>query len=74
MVYFKENYKFTRIRGLGSKICQEGPTFPGGGSTFFQVGGGGVAGVKCLFWQTIELVIFQEGVRTLYPIPLDPRM
>ena len=39
MVYFKENYKFTRIRGLGSKICQEGPTFPGGG-TFFQGGGG----------------------------------
>ena len=52
MVYFKENYKFTRIRGLGSKICQEGPTFPGGGGVYLFSGGGGGGGGQMLILAT----------------------
>ena len=47
MVYFKENYKFTRFRGRGwgggrvSKIFKEGQTFSGGGGLIFSRGVGG---------------------------------
>ena len=41
MVYFKENYHFSRIRS-GSSISQGVQLFPGGG------GGGGGGGVQLL--------------------------
>ena len=43
MVYFKENYNFTRFRGWGrvSNIFQEGPTFSRGVKLFQRGAGGG---------------------------------
>ena len=60
MVYFKENYNFTRFRGGG------------GVSNLFQGGGRGL-GVQMLILETHRTFDFPGGVRTLYP-PLDPHM
>ena len=61
MIYFKENYNFTRFRG-------------GGGPTYSR-GGGRELGVQMLILETLITFDFQEGVRTLYPPPpLDPHM
>ena len=51
MVYFKENYNFTRFRG-------------GGGVQ--PIGGGGL-GVQMLILETHRTFDFPGGVRTLYP-------
>ena len=49
MVYFKENYNFTRFRGGGG-----GPTYSGGG------GGGGLE-VQMLILETHRTFDFQGG-------------
>ena len=63
MVYFKENYNFTRFLGVGvgwggsPTFSRRAQLFPGG-SNFFQ---GGMAGVQMLILATQRTVIFQEG-------------
>ena len=52
MVYFKENYNFTRFRG-------------GGGPTYSRGGGG--LGVQMLILETHRTFDFPGGVGTLYP-------
>ena len=60
MVYFKENYSFTRFQGWGrvSKIFQEGPTFSSEGSNFFQGVG---RGVQMLIIETHRTCDFPGG-------------
>ena len=78
MVYFKENYNFTRFRGGGvPNIFQEGPTF----SKLFPVkaggreGGGRRRGVQMLILETHRACDFPGGgANPLSPSPLDPRM
>ena len=71
MVYFNENYNFTRFRGGGgSNIFQEGPTFSRGVKLF----PGGV-GVQMLILETHRTCDFPGGVvNPLSPSPLDPPM
>ena len=59
MVYFKENYNFTRFRGGGGG----GPIYSGGGG---GGGGGRGLGVQMLILET-HRAFFPGGVRTLYP-------
>ena len=58
MVYFKENYNFTRFQGGGGG---------GGGVQSIPGGGGRGLGVQILILETHRTFFFQEGVRTLYP-------
>ena len=73
MVYFKENYNFTRFLGGGSPTFSRRVQLFPGGSNFFQ-GGGVVAGVQMLILATQRTVIFQEGGADPLSPPLDPRM
>ena len=59
MVYFKENYNFTRFRGEG------GPTYSGGGG---GGGGGRGLGVQMLILETHRTFDFPGGG----PDPLSP--
>ena len=59
MVYFKENYNFTRFRG-------------GGGSNLFQGGRG--LGVQMLILETHRTFDFPGGGPDPLSPPLDPHM
>ena len=68
MVYFKENYNFTRFRGGGGE----------GGQTYYRGGGGGWEGaglgVRMLILETHRTFDFPGGgADPLFP-PLDPHM
>ena len=70
MVYFNENYNFTRFRGVGVQHFPGGPNLFQGGQTFSRGGG-----VQMLILETHRTCDFPGGVSNpLSPSPLDPPM